>query len=129
MTSSKPYTDTSEVLDKLSAYAEKSKAGDTVALEEMTAFDWDRVHIFLASTEANVINTAVGQTLLPADTYYGETGSLMVFTLKDQVAHAMVFTPPLYFYQGSRYSYTREEAVVEMESDGHFHFTKVPADA
>jgi hypothetical protein len=106
------YVFSSEVSEKLSELSQNGPQGATVQLSNITTFQWDKVHVFPESSSGKIINQNVGQKMFNDDEYYGESGSLMVFTNQDRIVHALSFVPPLYFDSGRKFSYSVNEAVV-----------------
>jgi hypothetical protein len=106
------YVFSSEVSEKLSEFSQKGPQGATILLSDVTSFQWDEVHVFPESSSGKVINQNVGQKMFDDDAYYGERGTLMVFTDHDKVVHALSFAPPLYFDSGRKFTYSSSEAIV-----------------
>jgi hypothetical protein len=106
------YVFSSEVSEKLSELSQNGPQGATVLLSDITAFQWDKVHVFPESSSGKVINQNVGQKMFEEDEYYGENGALMVFTNQDRIVHALSFVPPLYFDSGRKFTYPASEAIV-----------------
>jgi hypothetical protein len=106
------YVFSSEVSEKLSEFSQKGPQGTTILLSDITSFQWDEVHVFPVSSSGKVINQNVGQKMFNDDAYYGESGTLMVFTDQDKIVHALSFAPPLYFDTGHKFTYTSSEAIV-----------------
>jgi hypothetical protein len=106
------YVFSSEVSEKLSEFSQKGPQGATISLINVTSFQWDEVHVFPESSSGKVINLNVGQKMFDDEAYYGERGTLMVFTDHDKVVHALSISPPLYFDTGKKFTYSSREAVV-----------------
>jgi hypothetical protein len=106
------YVFSSEVSEKLSVLSQAGPQGATMPLSNATSFQWDEVHIFPVSSSGKIINQQVGQKMFDDDAYYGESGTLMVFTDRDRIVHALSFAPPLYFNMGKKFTYSSDEAIV-----------------
>jgi regulator of extracellular matrix RemA (YlzA/DUF370 family) len=106
------YVFSSEVSEKLSVLSQKGPQGATIQLSDVTSFHWNKVHIFPESSSGKIINQNVGQKMFDDDAYYGERGTLMVFTDQDKIVHALSFAPPLYFDTGKKFTYSPQEAIV-----------------
>jgi hypothetical protein len=107
-----PYVFSSEVSEKLSLFSKQGPQGATMPLSDVTSFKWDEVHIFPVSSSGKVINKNVGQKMFDDDAYYGERGTLMVFTEHDKIVHALSFVAPLYFNMGNKFTYSHHQAIV-----------------
>lgn len=76
---------TNDFATELGEAADALPLGESMALNEMTEFDWDKVHIFAAGTKRSLINESVGAEVYDSDLdgRYGVLSErfLAVFTL------------------------------------------------
>lgn len=63
-----------------------SRDRESSTLRDLTAWDWDRVHVFYEGQPAERIEEAVGEPVIDTD-YVEQAGALLVFTRGDEVVH------------------------------------------
>jgi hypothetical protein len=111
---SKPYREESEVSQKLFEFSRKGPKGASIQLKEITSFSWDTVYFFLEGTKKKEINHTIGKKYFAKqEEYYSEPGPLMIFTLNNEVVHAIAFAPPLYFSgNGNKQGFSMDSAKI-----------------
>ena len=81
----------------------------------MTDFAWDQVHLFDEGTEYRYIDDVVGTEVFDRGGRFRQPGTLLVFTLRGKLVHAVAVIAPLYV-EGCRHSYRRESTLVQARS-------------
>ncbi len=127
--SKKPYQYDTPVAKRLEEFRRAGPRGQRRRLEELTDFEWDTVHLFGEGTPFKEIDETVGSPLFAREGRYTEQGSLLVFTNRGRVVHAVALVPA--FVTGSALTYPRASAVLEAYSKdpGPYQLTFVTAES
>ncbi|HEV2762491.1 MAG TPA: hypothetical protein VGV38_05800 [Pyrinomonadaceae bacterium] len=126
--SKKPYQYDTPLAKRLEEFRRAGPRGTRRRLEELTDFEWDKVHLFGEGTPFREIDETVGSPLFAREGRYTEQGSLLVFTKAGRVTHAVALVPA--FVTGSALTYARASAVLEAYSKdpGPYQLTFVTAE-
>jgi hypothetical protein len=75
-----PYSYDTPLARAIEAFRHDGPRGATRALDTLTSFDWDTVHIFAEGTSYEDIDDTVGFSLFGRDGRYGDNdGTLLIF--------------------------------------------------
>ena len=110
MTTARPYEYDSPLTERLQEFHRSGPHGAERPLAQLTNFDWDTVYLFSEGNTYRHIDTTVGTTVFGRDGRYVEQGSLLIFTSKGQVVHAVALVPPI--IHGREHAYSRDDAVL-----------------